>query len=114
GVAGGAGDRRYRLSLVDRAEHRAPDRRVVERRMQLIEYHDAVRRREVRHDGDVRVAGDSVDEIAGRVLPPVDLALAQRGFRRERIQGQPLDAIKMRNLWTCREAYFAAVARPVL
>src|SRR3979411_2445092 len=68
----------------------------------------------MRDDGDVRVAGDSVDEVARRVVPPVDLALAQRRFGRERIQGQPLDPIKMRNLWPCRKAYFAAVARSVL
>src|SRR5205807_10183282 len=91
-----------------------PDHRVVKWRMQLIKGHDAVRRREMRNDGDVRVADDSVDEIARGVLPPVDLALAQRRFRRERIQGQPLDAIEMNHLRPCGEAYFAAVARSVL
>ena len=94
----GAGDRRHRLGLVDRAEQRAPDRRVVERRMQLVEGHDAVRRREMRDDRDVGVAADLVDEIARRVLPPVDLAAAQRRRRRKRIQGQPLDPIEMRHL----------------
>src|SRR5205814_6667215 len=113
-VVVGAGNRRDRLALVDGAEQRAPDRRVVKWRMQLIKGHDAVRRREMRDDGDVRVAGDSVDEIARRVLPPVNLALAQRRFGRERIQGQPLDAIEMNHLRPCGEADFAAVARSVL
>src|SRR5690348_622545 len=60
--------------------------------------HDAVGCREMRNHGDVGVAADLVDEIARRVLPPVDLAAAQRGRRRKRIQGQPLDAIEMSHL----------------
>src|SRR5207248_339535 len=74
------------------------DRRVIERWMAVIEGHDAVRRREMRHDCDVTVAADLVDEIAGRVLPPVDLAAAQRGRRRKRVQRDPFDPLEMRHL----------------
>ena len=64
----------------------------------MVEGHDAVRRREMRNDGDVGVAADLVDEIARWVLPPVDLAAAQRRRRRKRIQRQPLDPREMRHL----------------
>ena len=78
--------RRHRLSLIDRSEHCSPYRRVVERRIAVVEGHDAVRRREVRHDRDVGVAADLVDEIARRVLPPIDLAAAQSRRCRKWIQ----------------------------
>src|SRR6516225_1146977 len=52
----------------------------------------------MRDDRDVGVAADLVDEIARRVLPPVDFAAAQRSRCRKRIQGQPLDALEMSHL----------------
>src|SRR5207237_9170573 len=99
-----------RLGLVDRAEQGSSDRRVVERWMAEIEGHDAVRRREMRHDRDVTVAADLVDEIAGRVLPPVDLAAAQRGRRGKRVQRDQFDPLEMTHLRPGREP--GAAARP--
>src|SRR3984893_18872432 len=91
-----------------------PSRRVVERRIALVEGHDAVGCRELRNDGDVGVAADLVDEIARRELPPVDLAAAQRGRGRKRIQGQPLDPLEMRHLRTGGEADRAGWPRLIL
>ena len=70
---------RTRSCRANRAEQRSPDRGVVERRIAVVEGHDAVRRCEMRDDGYVGIVGDLVGEIAGRVLPPVDLAAAQCG-----------------------------------
>src|SRR5689334_20111362 len=52
----------------------------------------------MRDDCDVGVTADLVDEIAWRVLPPVDLAAAQRGRRRKRVQRYPLDPLEMGHL----------------
>src|SRR5262249_6034830 len=73
--------------------------RVVKRRIALVEIHGALRRREMRDDGDFGVAAHLADKIARRVLPPVDLTAAERRRRRKRIQCHPLDPVEMRHLW---------------
>jgi hypothetical protein len=71
----------------------------------------------MRDERDVAVAGDLVGEIPRRRFPPINLAAGERRLGRERIEGQPFDAIEMHNFRPGGEAERAAgaagVARPI-
>src|SRR5260370_21269702 len=66
---------------------------------------------------DVVAAGDLWEQVARRRFPPVDLAAAERRLSRERVEGQPFDAVEMHGLGSGGEAgdtrWSRGVARPV-
>ena len=113
-----AGQRDHRLILVDRGEQRAPHRRVVEWRIELVEAQNAHGRHVMRDACHIAVARNLREQIARRRLPPIDLAPRERRLGRKRIERQPFDPIEMRDFWpggkTGGARRAAAVTRPVL
>jgi len=59
-----AGDRGHCLRLVDPTEQRAPDCRIVKRRVQMIKAHDTHRSRVLGNGGNIAITRDLLDQVA--------------------------------------------------
>ena len=88
--------------LPHRAKQGATDRRVVERRMQVVEAHDANRASRLgRAHGNRRIAFQQRHLVGIRRLQPIHLAAPQRrGCRRGVVDGQPVHPLDVRHLWS--------------
>ena len=104
------------VGLADRLQQSATDRRVVERRIEVIQSHA--------RDLAGRVLGENVDvgvlleqrhEVLRRVLPPIHLVVLQRARRRRGIGDHvPLDAVEVDDLGSGRPVRRATLARLVV
>ena len=82
----GAGDRGHCLSLIDSAEQCSPHRHIIKGRKQMVEAQDARGRRILGNYSNIAVAGERLDLVVERHLPPVDFSIAKGGHCRELIQ----------------------------
>ena len=110
-----ASHRVHRVRLVHRAQQRTPDTRVVERRVQMVEAHDADRPGRFGHLRRYRGTPCQQRHLVGADrLQPMDLAAQQRRGRRSGVvDRRPLHALDMGELRPCRVAWLALSARHV-
>ena len=82
----GASIRIHEVALIGRRQYQPADRRIVERRIQVIEPDAADAAHAVLHiDGDILIGAQQADKVDRGILPPVKMALAQRRGRRRGI-----------------------------
>src|SRR5215472_13269589 len=106
----------HRLSLVERANQGAPCRRIVERRVQLIESRESDRPGGVINlDRDAWIFLQKRELISIRCFQPIDLAAEQRANGGRGIaDGYEFDPVEMHDLRTREHAGFAIAAWPVI
>ena len=94
------GDRGHVVVLIDRHQHRAADRDVVERRMQMVEAQDAVEPGGIgAADRDVGIAPQQRHKVGLDLLVPIDLTCLQRGGGGRRVGNHaPFQAVEVRDL----------------
>ena len=111
-----AGDGIDEIGLVDAPQDHPPDRRIIERRMQLVEPDDGHFALGFQHRGaDVRGLAQNRHQIVGRIFPPVVLTLLQSCEGGTLIGHRgPLDTIEVHDFRTCASIGRACGDRHVL